>query len=88
MAILLLIYHINIYKQSLAQPRAQTKRYASIPSVLGGTTEFLGLDEAVLAAAQAAKSASMDRGYPPREQADPEDVQHRNGWWKNMTEID
>lgn len=28
-----------------------------------------GLDEAVLAAAQAAKSAAFDRGYPPREQA-------------------
>ena len=28
-----------------------------------------GLDETVLAAAQAAKSAAFDRGYPPREQA-------------------
>ena len=31
-----------------------------------------GMEEAVLAAAQAAKSAAMDRGYPEREQvADP-----------------
>ena len=31
-----------------------------------------GMEEAVLAAAQAAKSAAMDRGYPEREKvADP-----------------